>query len=323
MQHLTAGQGVWSEITPQITGKGRRRAAIAFVSDAAAGLLPLRRGDTLVANAGPAALQARATSPRALRAYVEGGVRVWSNPTLHAKVVVTPTKGFVGSANASHSAAARTIEAVMATDSARSLRQLNAFLDELLAHAQTQEVTAAFLEAATAIFEDAPRVRPIPGVSGRGPSASLVGESPTRMHIAGIRSEEWTEAETRAYDKSVRAARRKAGGWQTEAIPMPNDLVRSWRTGDLLLAVVDGVVCNAPGMILHTVGIPHTRRSMVYLRTDSQLPELDRPQVNRKLREAGYRGLGKARSVRSTDFIAAVLEIWGIDPAFKDKAGRE
>ena len=68
---------------------GRRYAAVAFVGEDAPTLMPLKRNDVLIVNAGKAALKSHATSPRALRHYYDKGVQLYNDHTLHAKVIVS------------------------------------------------------------------------------------------------------------------------------------------------------------------------------------------------------------------------------------------
>jgi hypothetical protein len=96
-----AGGQVWPTITKVCQGRGPRMAAIAYLGWQAPQLLPLKKGDVLVVNVSDAALLTHATSPEALRTYVDAGVQVSSVPSLHAKVLVTATKAVIGSANAS------------------------------------------------------------------------------------------------------------------------------------------------------------------------------------------------------------------------------
>src|SRR5690349_3768300 len=91
----------WAAITAECAKQGPRAAAIAYVGSAAPQMLPLAAGDTLVANAGTAALLSHATDPAALRAFINRGVAVYSIANLHSKVIATRRSAVVGSANAS------------------------------------------------------------------------------------------------------------------------------------------------------------------------------------------------------------------------------
>ena len=89
-------------------------AAVAYVSDVKD--LPLEEGDMLVCDASRQVAEAGGTTATALQELVENGVSVWSMKDLHAKVLVCGGTAIVGSANWSHAAENRKVEAVIETD---------------------------------------------------------------------------------------------------------------------------------------------------------------------------------------------------------------
>jgi hypothetical protein len=113
----------WLRFTDVCRGPGPRHIAIAYIGTDAPALMPLKRGDVLVCNAGREALLSHATSPDALQQYVDRGVKVFSDEDLHAKVIATKTTALVGSANASRNSQ-KLDEAVVITDSAAIVCQV-------------------------------------------------------------------------------------------------------------------------------------------------------------------------------------------------------
>ena len=118
----------WHAITQAVERTKRSKnerviAAVAFLGDDAPKFLPLGKGDLLITNAHPKTIKAGATSPKALRAYQRRGVEIHSLTGLHAKVVVLPTRCFIGSANASRSSN-NFVEAVLETTDATTRKTL-------------------------------------------------------------------------------------------------------------------------------------------------------------------------------------------------------
>src|SRR5690606_11149457 len=111
---------IWDAVRRAANGvrNGSRRCAVSYVSNG--GYLKLGGGDTLVVNAGIAAMRAGATTKRALADYVARGVDVFNVSSLHAKVFVLGDVAIVGSSNVSTRAAhGYTIEAATWSDSRR------------------------------------------------------------------------------------------------------------------------------------------------------------------------------------------------------------
>ena len=130
---------------------GRRViAAIAYVGDGAAELLPLRAGDTVVVNGSRNALASGATSARLLRAWYEQDVTVYAHESLHAKVFVVGGTAFVGSANLSRRATlADTAEAAIQTTDSGIVAQAREFVRRMAAGAT--EVDEQWLKLADTV----------------------------------------------------------------------------------------------------------------------------------------------------------------------------
>jgi hypothetical protein len=305
------GRHTWATVTPLLRGRGRRYAAVAYVSGAAPELLPLRRGDVLVVNAGPGALRARATDPVTLTTYVDRGVHVYSNPALHAKVIVLPELAVLGSANASRRAAENSVEAVVVLERRREVEALRAFVDELVGDELTEDVDEAFLDAARAIHAAAPPATPLAGVTDGAPAGDLIGPPPWRLHVSWTYDAPWTEAEERTYGTSRRRARRLARGWQTAAWSVANDIATRWREGDLVLQVHEDGLVHPPGVIVASDRVPRGRSTIVHYKAPN-LDPIPRSEVEVRLRAEGLAGIGPERAARSERFVRAVLALWGL-----------
>ncbi|MBH0120029.1 phospholipase D family protein [Rhodococcus sp. CX] len=178
---------VWDEITAAVRSRGRRYAAVAFLGADAPALLPLTRGDMLVVNASDSAVRSRSTSPEAIAAYLEAGVRVYSEGELHAKVIATSTTAVIGSANASAHSRDRTIEAAVVTGSMRMIDKVRTFVEGLAE--ETKRLTAADLPRLRKLWDEGeandPR-RAVPGVN-RDPEGLIVDVT------AGFVLDRWDE----------------------------------------------------------------------------------------------------------------------------------
>lgn len=92
---------LWSEIARLARRRGIRRAAVAYVSSDAS--VAFRAGDELIVNASDDAVRAGQTSAVVLHAAFSRGAALFSNPNLHAKVLVVRGVAVVSSANVSQS----------------------------------------------------------------------------------------------------------------------------------------------------------------------------------------------------------------------------
>jgi len=109
---------VWPTIKEHIKKSRKTQqvfAAIAYVGIDATKIMPLRRGDVLVCNASDAAIRQGSTSAKALKVFLDRGVKIFNEPRLHGKVVVFPKRAFVGSANVSSRSKDSLFEAVVET----------------------------------------------------------------------------------------------------------------------------------------------------------------------------------------------------------------
>src|SRR6516164_8789625 len=94
---------IWPRITKAIKGtKQPCYAAVAYFGRHGPKLLPLPRKSMLVVDATEPTVKAGRTNPEALLQLINNrGVRVFTAPNLHAKVIVAGRRAFVGSTNAS------------------------------------------------------------------------------------------------------------------------------------------------------------------------------------------------------------------------------
>ncbi len=98
-------KALWKLLPAKVKTARKVDAAVAYLGQGGADLLPLRRGHRLVVDMSRATVQAGTTDPREVEKLLLRGVRVFSRQRLHAKVVVADNSVFAGSANISKNSA--------------------------------------------------------------------------------------------------------------------------------------------------------------------------------------------------------------------------
>lgn len=127
-----AGQReVWAALRKTFGGGRKAQVAVAFLGKGSFVRLKLKKGSTLVVNAGLEAVRSGQTDPRELLKYVRAGVRVYSQGQLHAKVFVIGRVAYVGSANVSFNSEHRLIESVTSFSDSRAVNQARQFVMDL------------------------------------------------------------------------------------------------------------------------------------------------------------------------------------------------
>ncbi len=169
---LIHGKDVWTHIKDLLSGYSNIQAAIAFVGPDADQHLPLRGPATIVVNAGDDALRRGVTDPHVLLRWTRRGVRVYSLPSLHAKVILAegnPSFVMVGSANVLAASGRQTDEAVLVADERETVDELRDAITEWKRLAG-DPLTDSWLQAATSRFRPPtphrlPVSKPVPVVS--------------------------------------------------------------------------------------------------------------------------------------------------------------
>ena len=314
------GGAVWSDVSAACSGKGRRRAAVAFLGVDAPKLLPLRKNDVLVVNASDASLLSGATNPKALSHYVKQGVRVWSSPSLHAKVVVTPRRAVIGSANASRHSCDLD-EAVVITNNRTIVENCVAFIDSLQ---DLTPVDAAFVRAARATWERGERGRSggPPGSGDHPKDPGFLPAPPFRLLLYNSARYDPSESEMGAFRRASRRARRYAGPADTYRIasyrPLTNE---SYRPGDVLVDLTaedDEELIWPPSVVIagEPIKIPRAQHVIYLVRERKDLKPVAREDVDKKIKEAGLPGntLDRERWIKSVKVKDAILQLWDLVP---------
>lgn len=135
-------QEVWPRLTELAAKAKRAYVAVAYVGSDAHQLLKLKRGSVLVADCSVEAARAGQVNPDAIAAYLDGGVRVYRHPGLHAKVYVFDDTAVIGSANISKRSRDQLVEAAVATSTKGDVAAARAFVASLAQEPVTADLLA-------------------------------------------------------------------------------------------------------------------------------------------------------------------------------------
>jgi len=128
MKKILTGD-VWGQVNRLLRGRKSKAACIAYVTSRK---LKLRKGDTLICDASTFAVKLGETSAKTLQFYFRKGVKIYSNSSLHSKLLVTESFLVVGSSNLSRSSAEKLIESAIITDDRALNSQAKAFCYNLI-----------------------------------------------------------------------------------------------------------------------------------------------------------------------------------------------
>lgn len=131
MTRFLCNDSLWDELAFRVKSSRKVKAAVAFVGNGGADLLPLKKGDTLVVNLGLQTVKQGATSPKEIQRLIKRGVKVFTRSNLHAKFFICDGGLLVGSANISNNSQKALDEAASLTTDKAALRRAADFFDKL------------------------------------------------------------------------------------------------------------------------------------------------------------------------------------------------
>jgi len=143
-----SNETLWDTLTARIKAANHVDAAIAYLGQGGAKLLPLRNGDRLVVDMSPATVRAGGTDPREVEKLIERGVQAFTRRNLHAKIVVADKTVISGSANVSKQSQQVLDEAAILTTDPSAVRRAQEFIDRIC----TEPVRREYLEECKRIY---------------------------------------------------------------------------------------------------------------------------------------------------------------------------
>lgn len=213
---VLVGEEVWPAIRHALRG---RRAPIAAVAYVTARDLPLKPGSILVCDAEEHTVRQGKTDPRILGPMLKDGIRVFSMPGLHAKILSGQNAAVVGSANLSTASAERLIEAVAILPGARHAAAVRRKIELLVREAR--ELDPVEVKRLVGIYRP-PLPSPVPP-----PRRSTLWRVATWI-------KDWTDEEVEAGERgeprALKALRREFRGtaaraWELEQVSLLKRLI--------------------------------------------------------------------------------------------------
>jgi len=303
-------EGVWPAITATI-GKYRRPclAAVAYAGLDAPKLLPLRRGSTLVVDASIAAMKSGLTHPDALRAFLERGIRIYSQQDLHAKVFVIGSKAVIGSTNASRSSAQRLIEAAVITSEASAVEDAQRFIRSLCLHQLMP----------TEVERLATHYRPPRVPSADSPSHTKGRQKQSRqtVYVAQLERIAYPREEKNQYTEGLEEARRRANnqsGYVVDSFRLTGGChIERGHTVIQVLTEKNGTMrVSPPARILHKTRRQTRNGVVTYVYVEREaLRRMDAARLAKRLGGGdAVDKLGRNGVVRERRFAEALLTAW-------------
>ena len=236
----------WVAITKAVAmAKGQTLAAIGYVSEGAIDYLPLKKGDVLVCDASTGSIRNGSTNPQALLPFLNRGVKVFSKQGLHAKVVITRRRAFVGSANASSNSALRLFEATLDTTNSVEIAELRSFVHEMMHTPLTKS--------------DVQKLVPLVPKRQRHLIAAVdpmtLPDSVNSIVLVDLTNGKWTPQEDRAHKNGNTTARREArrivSAYKIEEFALSRTDTSRLKVGDWVIQIIDDEP-QVPGWVVHT-----------------------------------------------------------------------
>lgn len=253
---LLTDERPWSAITRHVARtKGRTIAAVAYIGVEGPSILPLKQGDVLVCDASRKAVKAGSTHVPALDIYRKRGVNLYSLDGLHAKVIVTAKRAFIGSANASSHSRDKLDEAVVSITDADLVAQARQYIDS-----RTTEINELSKADLDELRQITPRAFEWPE------KRTQPAEVPTRVKrlwVAPVEYGTWLQAVQNEVDSSQATARRQArslgSGIKAEALQWERVEARRMKVGDWFLEVSEST--GRPKTPAQLIAIRHVTKT--------------------------------------------------------------
>jgi hypothetical protein len=118
---------IWATIPEIIKTSKHTDVAVAFLGTDGSKLLPLKKGDRLVVDMSEANVKAGSTNPFEIEKLIKRGVKAFTRPNLHAKIVITNKSVLVGSANVSKNSRDNLDEAAIITNDPVTIQRARDF----------------------------------------------------------------------------------------------------------------------------------------------------------------------------------------------------
>jgi hypothetical protein len=309
MTKLITGR-VWGQLKAARARSPRRAwVAAAYVGKGATGLLNLKKGSVLVADASDLAVKTGQTCPADLIALMNKGVRIFSYPGLHAKVYVFGKTAAIGSANVSHHSANVLVEAMVMTSDVKAVEQARTFVKSIA----KDELGPEALKRLSKLYRSPRLPNSASKRNRRAREESAIAGLP-RIRVVHLIPEKWSERDEIEHDAGKTDAKRyrEHRSWRTDDFQWTGN--ENFRRGEKVMMVTEEDsgrhLADAPGTVIHVRRYSHRNgtKAFVYL----ELPDWRRRNLKTLAAHLGRGWLQRLRrggplSARKSD---SLYELW-------------
>jgi hypothetical protein len=244
-----SNETLWHTLSIQVKAARHVDAAIAYLGQSAAELLPLRSGDRLIVDMSPATVRAGSTDPREVEKLMRRGVQSFTRRNLHAKLIVADKSVISGSANISKRSQQVLDEAAIWTTDPAAIRRAREFIDRLC----TEPVRPEYLEECKRLYKpprfDSRRT------NGKHPQQRV---KHAKLWIVKLSEHSIPDSELRRYEQGeVKAAKfvKDDARSKTETFHWPHKpkMAGEMEFGDWVVRVTthkDKTIVDPPGQLL-------------------------------------------------------------------------
>jgi len=282
--------------------------AVAYFSEGASRLLPLRAGSRLVVDASEASVSGGRTCPADLILLWKRGVRVFSVENLHAKLLVLGSRAYIGSANASNHSANTLLEAVLVTTDRGSVKAAKEYVRSLCLN----ELGIEELRRLGGLYRRPQMQGKKRRTSAKRSARAVLSE----LRLAKLIVREWpsgSESAQIAGEKVARARRKHRATHEIDTFHWGGN--GAFRRGQSVIQIIDegagNVFVSPPGNVINTKKWRSGKRGgmFVYL----ELPKLRRKRLHIFSKQLGYgakKKLSRSGRVADVDFAEKIRSAW-------------
>ncbi len=306
---------LWKNITHLAKKARRRYAAVAYIGSGANRLLPLGKGDVLIADFSRGAIRSGQTDPREILRYIGKGVEVHSCSNLHAKVFVFDNRAIVGSTNVSRNSRDQLIESALMSNDPDVVRSARGFILSLRAEPVTRNYARECLKEYKRDFR--------PSRTG----TKRVGRTPAhpRLWVHRVYGTDFTEREEEIARRGKREAKkqiRSAGLYRIEEVKyyQPTAFMKKCSKGDLAIHICEEgkrLYVYPPARILHIKGYRLSRqdtvaRKMVFFEYPKDPRRITWERFVEILKKAGMKRISEHidREITNPELKHRLLGLW-------------
>jgi len=228
-----SNRDLWVKLAANVKTATRVDAAIAYVGQNGAALLPFRRGSRLVVDMSLPTVKSGSTDPREIEKLLNRKVQVFSRRNLHAKVVVADGTLIAGSANVSKRSGDLLDEAGILTNHPTAVRRALEFIERLC----TEPIGKEYLELCKRLYKP-----PKMNGNGRDPGTAQKQTQPAKLWLVNLKEFDIPESEANTFARSSSSAEaiikpKASSTLQSFTWPSEPAMAKQMQPGDWIIQV--------------------------------------------------------------------------------------